>query len=71
LITPLNLLDEKKMSPEQRANMRYLLLLMQPEVKGKVFPRPASLSYSFPPADHMDAWYAQAYNPAQIEGREK
>jgi len=51
--------------------MRYLLLLMQPEVKGKVFPRPASLSYSFPPADHMDAWYAQAYNPAQIEGREK
>jgi len=50
--------------------MRYLVLLKLARSQGKSISTADIPPRTPPVADHMDAWYPQAYNPAQIESRE-
>ena len=50
--------------------MRYLVLLKLARSQGKSISAAGIAAGVLSVANHMDVWYAQAYNPAQIEGRE-
>ena len=68
LVTPVNLQMRKERTPNPRESALPCTAQVGSKSREKYF-RGQHPCPTPPLVNHMDAWYAQAYNPAQIEGR--